>query len=154
MIDTPQIVQTTTQAIAFIHLTVTLDEMQKVFGPAIGELFSALAAQGISPAGPVFAHHLRGPTDTFDFELGVAVSAPATVAGRVQPGQWPAMRVARTVHHGPYEGLPEAWGEFMDWIETQGHTPAPDLWECYLNNPDSEPDPANWRTELNQPLVG
>ena len=57
-------------------------------------------------------------------------------------------------HHGPYEGLPEAWGEFMDWIETHDHTPALDLWECYLTNPDSDPDPAHWRTELNRPLFG
>ena len=153
MIDPPQIVQTATQLTALIHLTIPCEEMPKVFGPSIGELMSTLATQGIAPVGPVFTHHLRGPTDTFDFELCVAVSAPVTAAGRMQPGQWPAMRVARTVHHGPYEGLPEAWGEFMDWIETQGHIPAPDLWECYLTNPDSDPDPATWRTELNRPLV-
>jgi len=154
MIDTPQIVQTSKQLTAFIHLTVTREEMQKVFGPTIGELMSALAAQGNAPTGPVFTHHLRRPTDTFDFELSVPVAAPVIATGRVQPGQWPAMRVARTVHHGPHERLPEAWGEFMDWIGTQGHTPTPDLWECYLTNPDSDPDAATWRTELNRPLVG
>lgn len=153
MIDTPQIIQTTPQITAFIHLTVTLEEMQKVFGPSIGELLSTLAAQGLAPVGPVFAHHLRGPAETFDFELSVPVSAPVTASGRVQPGEWPAMRVARTIHHGPYEGLRESWGEFMAWIETHGHTPAPDLYECYLTNPDSDPDPATWRTELNRPLA-
>ena len=127
MIDTPQIVQTTTQITACIHLIVSREEMPKVFGPAIGEMIAAVTAQGITPIGPVFTHHLRGPTDTFDFELCIAVSTPVTAAGRVKPGQWPAMRVARTVHHGPYEGLPGAWGEFMDWIETEGYTPAPDL---------------------------
>jgi effector-binding domain-containing protein len=154
MIDNPQIVQTTAQTTAFIHLTVTREEMQQVFGPTIGELMSTLAAQGVAPAGPVFAHHLRRPTDTFDFEVSVAVSAPVKAAGRVQPGTWPAMRVARTIHHGPYEGLPEAWGNFMEWIEANGHPTTPDLYECYLTNPDSDPDPANWRTELNQPLAG
>ncbi len=152
MIDTPQIIQTTAQATAFIHLTVTPEEMMRVFGPTIGELMGALAAQGITPAGPVFAHHLRRPTDTFDFEVSVAVSAPVKAAGRVRPGERPAMRVARTVHHGPYEGLPAAWGDFMDWIETHGHTQAPDLYECYLTNPEEHPDPATWRTELNRPL--
>ena len=154
MIDTPQIIQTTAQITASIHLTVTLDEMQKVFGPTIGELMSALAAQGIAPVGPVFAHHLRGPTDTFDFELSVPVSAPVTAAGRVKPNQWPAMRVARTVYHGPYEGLPEAWGKFMGWIEENGLATTADLYECYLTNPDENPDPATWRTELNRPLIG
>ena len=153
MIDTPQIVQATTQLTAIIHLTVSREEMPKIFGPAIGELIAAITAQGITPVGPVFTHHLRRPTDTFDFELCIAVSAPVTAAGRMQPSQWPAMRVARTIHHGPYEGLPDAWGDFMDWIKAEGHTPAPDLWECYLTNPDSNPDSATWLTELNRPLV-
>jgi effector-binding domain-containing protein len=154
MIDTPQIVQTTEQQTAFIHLTVTPEEMQKVFGPTIGELMAGLAAQGIAPAGPVFAHHRRRPTDTFDFELSVPVSRPVTASGRVQPGAWPAMRVARTIHHGPYEGLPEAWGKFMEWIAVNGLAITEDIWECYLTNPDENPDPATWRTELNQPLIG
>ena len=153
MIDPPQILQTSGQITAFIHLTVTREEMQEVFGPSIGELIAAITAQEIQPVGPVFTHHLRGPTDTFDFELSMAVSGPVAAMGRVQPGTWPAMKVARTIHHGPYEGLPEAWGEFMDWIEANGHTPAPDLWECYLTNPDAHPDPANWQTELNRPLL-
>jgi effector-binding domain-containing protein len=64
------------------------------------------------------------------------------------------MTVARTVHHGGYEGLPLAWGKFLAWVADGGHTPAPDLWERYLVGPESSPDPADWRTELNQPLLG
>lgn len=154
MIETPQILQTTAQITAFIHLVVTREEMQQVFGPSIGELISTITAQGITPVGPIFAHHSRGPTDTFDFKLSIATDRPVTASGRVQPGELSARRAARTVYHGPYEGLPEAWGEFMDWIETNGHTTATDLWECYVTHPDSEPDPAKWRTELNRPLVG
>jgi len=154
MIDTPQILQTTGQLTAFIRLTVTLGEMQKVFGPSIGELIAAVTAQGIAPTGPVFTHHLRRPTDTFDFELSVPVSAPLAASGRVQPGTWPAMKVARTVYHGDYDGLGEAWGELMDWIEANAHEPAPDLYECYVTGPQSNPDPATWRTELSRPLLG
>ena len=153
MIDAPQIVQTTAQRTAFIHLIVTREEMQKCFGATIGELMSAIAAQGIAAAGPIFAHHLRRPMDTFDFELSVPVGAPVQPAGRVRPGTWPAMRVARTVHHGPYEALPEAWGEFMDWVETNAPAITQDFYECYLTNPDANPDPAMWRTELSRPLA-
>ena len=153
MIDTPQIIQTTAQITAFVHLTVTPEEMQRVFGPSIGELISTVTAQGITPVGPVIAHHLRGPTDTFDFRLSIPVSAPVAASGRVQPGELPARRVARTIHHGPYEGLRESWGELMAWIEANGHRPAPDLWEAYVIHPDANPDPAAWRTELNRPLI-
>ena len=153
MLDTPQIIQTTTQLTAIIPMIVPREEIQSVMGPGIQELLATIAAQGIAPAGPWFTHHLRRPTDTFDFEISIPVAAPVTAAGRVLPGQWPAMKVARTVYHGPYEGLGEAWGEFIEWIEANGHAPAPDLWECYLAGPESSPDPADWRTELNRPLT-
>jgi len=64
------------------------------------------------------------------------------------------MKVARTIFHGNYEGLGDAWGKFNDWIAAEGHTPGADFWECYVAGPESNPDPAAWRTELNRPLTG
>jgi effector-binding domain-containing protein len=122
-------------------------------GPSIGELMAAIAAQGITPAGPWFTHHLRMDPDLFDFEISGPVTAPVVAAGRVKPGQLPATRVARTVYRGAYEGLPTAWGEFDAWIAANGHTPASDPWECYVAGPESNPHPATWRTELNRPLT-
>jgi effector-binding domain-containing protein len=70
----------------------------------------------------------------------------------IHPSSPPAAKVARTVYSGPYEGLPSAWGEFMTWIKTNGHEQAEDLWEVYSVGPQSTPDSAQWRTELNGPL--
>ncbi|MEQ1843709.1 MAG: GyrI-like domain-containing protein [Verrucomicrobiales bacterium] len=153
MIDTPQIIQTTELLTAFIHVTVSWEGIREVMGPGIAELLAEVSAQGIAPTGPVFTHHRRRPTDTFDFEISIPVSAPITATGRVQPGTWPAMKVARTSYRGPYEGLGEAWPEFMEWIEANGHTQAPDLYECYVTGPESNPDPSTWRTELTRPLL-
>jgi effector-binding domain-containing protein len=152
MIATPQVIQTRAQAAATIHLTVPRSEMMKVFGPAVGELMAALATQGVSPIGAVFAHHLKMSPDVFDFEVGVRVSAPVKATGRVKPGELPAAKVARTVYSGPYEGLPAAWGEFDKWMRANGHAQAADLWELYSVGTQSTPDPADWRTELNRPL--
>lgn len=153
MLDTPQITQTTAQLTAIIHLTIPKDEIQAAMGPGIGELMAAIAAQGIAPDVPWFTHHLKIAPDIWDFEISVSVTAPVVAAGRVKPSQWPAMKVVRTVYHGPYEGLGDAWGKFMDWIADNGHTPAEDLWECYVAGPESGPDPTTWRTELNRPLT-
>jgi effector-binding domain-containing protein len=76
-----------------------------------------------------------------------------TPVGRVKPGQLPATRVARTVYAGPYEDLGAAWGELMQWMSANGHSPASNLWESYLSGPESSPDSAQWRTELNRPLL-
>lgn len=154
MIDKPQIVQTTAQPAAIIHLTVPRSEIQHVMGPARAELMAAVAAQGIAPTGAWFTHHLKMQPDTFDFEIGVPVATPIAEAGRVKAGQLPAAKVARTVYHGGYEGLSGGWGELMGWIAAEEHTAAPDLWECYLTGPESGPEPATWSTELNRPLTG
>lgn len=154
MLDTPQIVETTSQTAAVIHLTVPRGEMMNVFGPAVGELMAALAAQGVKPESAVFAHHLKMSPDCFDFELGVTVSTPIEASGRVKSGELPAAKVARAVYSGPYEGLPAAWGEFQTWIQANGYQQADDLWEVYSVGPHSTPDPAGWRTQLNRPLKG
>ena len=153
MLATPQIIETNVQEAAIIRLTVPRSEMREVFGPAVGELMAALAAQGVEPVGAVFAHHLKMSPNTFDFELGVKVSAPVKTTGRVKPGRLPAVKVARTVYGGPYEGLPSAWGEFNKWMKANGHEQAENLWEVYSVGPQSSSDPADWRTELNRPLA-
>lgn len=99
MLDKPQIIQTTRQSTAMIHLPVPREEIRNVMGPGLSELMAATAA------GPWFTHHLK-----------------------MDP-------------------------EIVDWIEANGHRPAPDLWERYVAGPESSPDPAAWRTELNRPLI-
>ena len=121
MLDTPQITQSAAQLTAIIRFTIPRAEIQKVMGPAIGEVLATIAAQGIAPAGPVFSHHFKMDPAIFDFEVGVPVSKTVTAAGRVQPSQLPATQVARTVYQGPYEGLGPAWSEFCEWIAANGH---------------------------------
>jgi effector-binding domain-containing protein len=153
MIDTPQILRTSAQQAAVIHLAIPRAEMMAVFGPGIEELLAVLSEQGIKPQGAAFAHHLRMSPGTFDFELGFVVDKPVQASGRVKPGELPARKVARTIYHGSYEGLPDAWGEFTRWMEDAGLKQAEDLWELYFHGPQSDPDPKTWKTELTRPLV-
>jgi effector-binding domain-containing protein len=152
VLDKPQIVQTQAQPAAVIRLTVLRTEIQQAMGPAMAEVMGAIAAQGIAPAGPMFSHHSRMDPETFDFEVGVPVSGPVAETGRVKASALPAATVARTIYRGPYEGLGAAWGELMEWISSEKHEPAPNLWECYVAGPESSSDSSTWRTELNRPL--
>lgn len=153
MLETPHIIQTTKILAATLHLVVPRVEIQQRMGPGIQEVMAAIQSHGLAPAGPWFTHHFRRPTDTFDFEICVPVATPIRAIGPVQPGEWPAMKVVRTVYQGPYEGLGEAWGEFLEWIEANGHHTAEELWERYLVGPESGPDGSAYRTELSRALV-
>ena len=153
MIDKPKIVETSEQHTAMVHLTVPRAEIQKVMGPGLTEVKAAVAAQNLTETGPWFTHHLKMDSKIFDFEICVPVKSPVSAKGRVKPGRLTARKVARTVYHGPYEGLGAAWAEFAQWIKAEGLKPAPDLWEIYVAGPETGKDPASWRMELNQPLI-
>lgn len=153
MLDAPEVTHSPAQLTAVIHVTIPRHQIREVMGPGISELMSTVAAQGITPAGPWFTHHLRMDPNVFDFEICVPVATPVAAAGRVRPGELLAAKVVRTVYRGPYEGLGSAWGEFDAWIEANGHKTRADLWERYVAGPESNPDPSTWRTELNRPLA-
>jgi effector-binding domain-containing protein len=153
MIEKPQIIETAAQLVATLHIETPRSEMQRVMGPGIGEAMAAAKAQGIGPTGPWFAHHHKMTPESFNFNICVPVSAPITPIGRVKSWQRPALKVLRTVYHGPYEGLGNAWHEFGEWVEAHGYKTASDLYECYLVGPESSPDSANWRTELSRAVI-
>ena len=153
MIEPPRIVEiATARDTAVIHVRCTREDIRNTMDRGVAELLEGVRAQGARPAGPLFTHHLRRPTDSFNFEIGVPVDKPVGPAGRMRPSQWPAMRVARTEHRGRYEDLPQAWRAFMDWAAQQQLDVTGDLWECYLTGPETGSDASAWRTELNQPL--
>jgi effector-binding domain-containing protein len=153
MIEPLRIFQTTPQLTAFIPLTIPREDMRKVMGPSLAELRAVAAAQNIAVTGPWFTHHVKNPGEIFDFEICLPVAAPVAPAGRVQPGQWPAMTIARTTYHGGYEGLGAAWGEFLAAIKAEGRETVEGFWEIYVIGPEGDPDPAAWRTELSKALA-
>ncbi len=153
MIDPPRIVRMTPQHTAVLHLTIPRSQIQQVMGPGLQEVIAAAEAQGLNPVGPWYTHHFRLDPEVFEFEICVPVDRPFAPAGRVRPGEVLTATVARTVYRGPFEGLPDAWGEFSEWIETEGLATGPDIWEVYLSGPEVSGDPADWKTELNRLVV-
>ena len=124
-------------------------EMGKYMDPAINEIIQVLSDQGQRPAGPLFSYHLRRPSETFDFELGFPVAGPFVPKGRVRLIERPTARIVRTVYTGSYDGLMSGWQAVERWVREQELPEDGRFWESYLTNPDEEPDPRKWRTELN-----
>jgi effector-binding domain-containing protein len=102
---------------------------------------------GMHPVGPPFAR--------FTF-LGrvVAVEAGFPVAGEiagdggVEPSLLPCGLAAVTTHLGRYEDLEAAFDAVHDWLNAHGYMTAGPHWEVYFNDPNAEPDPSRWRTDV------
>src|SRR5436190_19276314 len=99
MLDTPQIVHTRARQIACIPLLIAKAEIRTAMGPGIRELMSTIAEQGIKPTGPWFTHHLRMDPTIWDFRICIPVAQAVAQAGRVEPGELAARKVARTNYH-------------------------------------------------------
>ncbi|WCO65496.1 GyrI-like domain-containing protein [Iamia majanohamensis] len=144
----PSLIDTDEVTTAVVHGVVPMAEIVAFFDSSFSEVAAALADQGIAPAGPAFARYAGPPGATADLEVGFPTHDPVSPHGEVRPGSLPAARVARTVHAGGFDGLGEAWASLGAWIDAQGLTPGPDLWEVYVTEPTPDMDPADLRTEL------
>ena len=83
--------------------------------------------------------------DVPNVEVGVLVTGPFTPSGRVVPSRLPAGRVARTVHHGPYDRLQDPHRAVRQWCGARGLALAGPRWEIYG---DWRDDPAELETEV------
>ena len=130
-----------------------------LLGPLWGEVSEWLAGKGMKPAGPPIIRYLTTDMDKgLDIEVGFPIAAAATGSGRVSVVTLPAGRYAVTVHSGPYDELVAATAELLAWAEKNGvvwQTSIVDgveWWagriESYPTDPDKEPDPQKWKTEL------
>jgi effector-binding domain-containing protein len=139
------------QATAVARATMAVAEI----GPWLGRVYSHAAAcaqrQGVTIAGPPFArYHLLDPGH-FSVEAGFPVSRPVNAEGEIEPSSLPGGPIATTVHFGPYDQMNPAYEALTRWIEDHGGQPVGDPWEVYYSDPETQPDPATWRTEVVQP---
>ena len=136
------------QQTAVVRGHVRGDELSDFFGRAFGTVMEALAAQGVDATGPPMAYYPAMPDEMFDVEAGFPTATAVEPVGDVVPLVLPHGRVARGVHLGPYDTLTETYDALFAWLAERGESPGEQMWESYLTDPSTEPDPANWRTEI------
>lgn len=147
---------------AVVRVTdVPMSRLEEVFDSVFGGAFPAAFERGLRPAGPAFALYtaaIDGPDSVVDMEIGFPLDGPlfeliddepVEVGGmRVVASVLPAGDVAVTSYVGGYDGMGEAWGEFVGGIAAAGRAPGTPFWEVYVTEPTPETDPATLRTDL------
>jgi effector-binding domain-containing protein len=142
-----------------IRTQVSMGEMGSGLIPQlIGEVFGWLGQRGIAPAGaPFMRFYVIDMADHMDVEIGVPVAAPVQGDGRVQGNTLPAGRYASLIYTGVENGY-EGNKVLIEWANNNGiqwdrwDDPHGDAfrsrYEIYIDGPDDDPNPANWRTEV------
>jgi effector-binding domain-containing protein len=138
------------QPTAAVWASLPADQIGQWLPGVYQEVMTYLAAEGITPAGPPFAR-LTFTGGTVDVEAGFPVPVPVSGRGRVVPSTLPGGSVAATTYYGPYEELGIAHDAITDWLKEHGYEADGSPWEVYYTDPQAEPDPARWRTDVVAP---
>jgi effector-binding domain-containing protein len=147
----PEIRRLPMRETAFVAVDVAPGELPAAIGGALREVEAAMREAGVGLAGPPFARYLAFEP-RIRAEVGFPVLRPAPHVGRVEPGRLPGGRIGSIVHIGPYEGLARTYERLHRWLAELGQRPAGPMWEVYWSDPETEPDPATWRTEIFAPV--
>jgi effector-binding domain-containing protein len=149
-----KIIQRDEQPTAAVRERVPVSELPQFFDRVYHQTMAALQAQGLHPTGPPFAKYYGVPTDSADVEAGFPASGPVTATDGVVAGTLPGGSVVEAMHVGPYDTMEKTYHEMVAWIAQKGLTPSDVMWETYLSDPQQEPDPATWRTQIFWPVRG
>lgn len=135
---------------AGVRQSVPRAELSDLFAPTYERVATAVNAAGAQVAGPAYAEYFGMPTDVVDVEIGFGIATVAEIDGLVVK-EHPRTRAVVGTHVGPYEQLPEVYGELMPWLELEEVELGDSMFELYLSEPDEEP--ARTVTKLVFPLA-
>jgi len=158
MITTPQIDERTAQPYLAIRTQFPMHALPTVIPQLLGEVFGWLGQRGIAPAGAPFIRYLVINMEArMDIEVGVPVATALPGDDRVCADVLPAGRYATLIYTDVQRGIP-ANAALLEWGAAQGLVW--DTWaaengdgfgarlESFLTEPDEEPNPAKWETEV------
>ena len=150
------LVEREAQPYAAIARSVNMEEMVAALPECWPRVFGWLAEQGQAPAGAPFIRYVSVDmaADVMELEIGIPTAMLCEPGDGVMTGQFPAGTYVRLIHTGSYDDLMAANDSLQQQALAGGHSLAAEglNWdarlECYLTDPESEPDPARWQTEL------
>ncbi len=137
---------------AVVRVEATVTGLQAVIPDGLREVATAMAAAGVELAGPPFTRYLDWGPERAVVEVGFPVWRAAPQVGRVGPGRLPGGRVASIIHVGPYDAIDHAYAHLRTWLSSRGHGETGPMWEVYWSDPETDPNPAGWRTEILVPV--
>jgi AraC family transcriptional regulator len=143
------------QPTAVLRETVPMNALRDFFDRAYRTVMEAVQQQNVQLAGPPFALYRGMPTDVVDVEAGFPLAAPYPGGAEqsVRAGVLPAGKALQAMHVGPYETLPQTYNAVMAKMQADGLSPGDAMWEYYLSDPATEPDPAAWKTLIVWPVA-
>ncbi len=145
--------------IASIRKVLPMEELPAFFQDTFSGLSSLMIEFGVPLADPPLAVYHEVTEARVDVEAAVpfaehppggtprAHKGIAIIYRELEGG--PSLYAA---HKGPYEKLEGLYRALEDWLEQHRRKPRGPTYEIYLTDPQTQPDPGEWLTEVYMPL--
>lgn len=159
MLTKPKIEDRKEQPFIAISTKVNMKDIPTALPPLIIEVFEWLNKFHIKQAGPPFFNY-TSMDNNCDLVVNVGVPTHNWVEGdgRCKSGYFPTGVYATISHFGPYLNLKEAHLALEEWItqngwdDTKKRTDNEVAWggrtEFYITDPEAEPNPEAWQTDV------
>jgi effector-binding domain-containing protein len=133
--------------------TLSVEEMGQWLPKAFWTVSEFVTGAGGHLAGPPFARYepVEGSPGHFEVEAGFPVFVVIEGKEDVFASELPGGHTAHLWHIGPYENMEADYHALSEWIAARHGKPYGGPWEVYHSDPQKEPDPATWRTEIYMP---
>lgn len=142
-----------------IAKTVHMHDVPEVLPPLIPEVKQWMQEHGIEATGPdFFLYKSMNQQGELECEAGFPVGSAVDGNGHIIAGSFPAGDYASIVYTGDFKDMMQAHMALENWIRQQGLTEMATVegettrWggrtEFYLVDPEFEPDPEKWQTEI------
>ncbi|MCE7067138.1 GyrI-like domain-containing protein [Dyadobacter sp. CY326] len=136
-----------------------MSDIPQILPPLIPEVKEWIQKRNVEISGPdFFLYKSMNESGELDCQAGFTVSQSVEGDNRVIAGSFPAGIYASIVYTGDFKDLMQAHIALENWIRDQGLTEKAHSengltqWggrtEFYLVDPDNEPDPTKWQTEI------
>jgi effector-binding domain-containing protein len=130
-----------------------LDKLSEIIPAAIDEVHGHLQSVAGFHGPPFNVCPYPDEEGLIDLEIGWPVAGEVTGAGRVEYTTLPACTVVSLWHRGPYTELGRTYRALDEFVKQEGLTTAGAPREIYETSPEEVPDPADWLTEVQFPIV-
>jgi effector-binding domain-containing protein len=148
-------------AIAYVAIArnVHMNDVPEILPPLIAEVKQWMLERGVQSTGPdFFFYKSMSESGELECEVGFPVGQAVAADGIVVAGVFPAGTYASIIYTGDFKDMMQGYKALETWIGQQKLTEKVNIdgdltkWggrrESYLVDPEVEPNPDKWQTEI------
>lgn len=147
-----RIVSLPARRVAAIRANASSEELGEKFAELFPAVFGHLTEQGVTEIGAVCAVYHTMDEHQMELSAGIEIGPGVEPAEPLEVVELDAGQAAQVDHFGPYDQLGSAHAAVGPFLADQGRIPARGPIERYITDPEAEPDPSKWHTEVIWPL--